>query len=486
MNFFLPRTIQARLILSHLLVSLISIGLISIYSANILFNVVRRQVEQHYEDLAISLTSVLEEPVAAFQAGQGSAAEIESVVAHYLGDNEEIHYTVYLANGQAVVDSTGVLPPAASPETSPELWQAIQGNFNEGSKVSINENRIETLFVPVRIPEGGQLNGVLRLDIPVELALTSSLQSFGLLIAAALLVSLAMSAVGFLLSRNLAGPIGNIMRTADTISMGELSARVKAPAVPYELNRLAEAFNNMAGRLQTHVNELRAFVANASHELRTPLTSIKLRVEALRDGALDDPPVAEQFLAEIESEVDRLVHMVNDLLDLSRIEAGLETKKHVPVDLAVITSEVYETFKVRAEKSGITLQSRVTQGLPLVLGNEDQLRRMLYNLVENAIKYTSRGGNVELFLQAGDSADTVCLRVKDTGFGIAAPQLPHIFERFYRVEATRPRYGPPQGSGLGLPIAKSIAEIHSGRIGVTSQLGKGSTFWVELPAIKKK
>ena len=485
MNLFLPRTIQARLILSHLLVSLISITLVSIYSGNILFNIVRGQVQQHYEDVSLALTSELEAPLAAIQAGHGSAAEVDNVILRYLGENVDIHYTVYLASGEAVVDSSGVLPTPANPDTTPELWQAIQGNFSQSSQVRLSDSGEETLFMAVPIAEEDRLYGVLRLDIPLELALASSRQSLGLLVAAALLIALAMSAVGFLLSRNLAGPIGHIMRTADTISRGNLSARVAAPVVPYELNRLAEAFNNMAGRLQTHVNELRAFVANASHELRTPLTSIKLRVEALRDGALDDPPVTEQFLAEIESEVDRLSHMVNDLLDLSRIEAGLETRQHVPVDLAVITNEVYESFKVRAERSGISMQSKVVTGLPLVLGNEEQLRRMLYNLVDNAIKYTARGGSVELLLVAGEHANTVCLQVKDNGFGIAAAQLPHIFERFYRVEATRPRFGPPQGSGLGLPIAKSIVETHSGRIGVTSQLGKGSTFWVELPIYKK-
>jgi len=485
MSIFLPRTIQARLILSHLVVSLISIALLSIYSGNIIFNAVRNQIEHYYEDIAVVLASDLDGPLAAYQQGQASAVEIESVVTRSLGDHPDVHYTIYLSSGEAVVDGSGVLPSPADAEITPELWQALQGSFEQGNLVRSYERGDRTIFLLVRIAEDDQLYGVLRLDIPLELALTSSWRSFGLLIAAALLIALAMSAMGFLLSRNLAEPIGNIMRTADTISRGDLSARVKAPAVPYELNRLAEAFNNMAARLQTHVNELRSFVANASHELRTPLTSIKLRVEALRDGALEDPPVTDQFLAEIESEVDRLSHMVNDLLDLSRIEAGLVARQHLPVDLAGVTSEAYELFKVRAERSGITLHSKITPDLPMVLGNEDQLRRMLYNLVDNAIKYTSQGGSVDLCLDAGESAETVCLRVKDSGFGIAAAQLPHIFERFYRVEATRPRFGPPQGSGLGLPIAKSIAEVHSGRIGVTSQLGKGSTFWVELPAYKE-
>jgi two-component system phosphate regulon sensor histidine kinase PhoR len=247
------------------------------------------------------------------------------------------------------------------------------------------------------------------------------------------------------------------------------------------MHRLAEALNKMAGRLQAHVGQLRSFVANASHELRTPLTSIKLRVEALRNGALDDLPVTEQFLSEVESEVDRLSRMVNDMLDLSRIETGLETNQRSAVDMATVVKEVYQAFKSRADSAGVHLEYSVESSRSTVMGDEDQLRRMLFNLADNAIKYTSYGGRVDLSLSEGENENTILLMVKDTGFGIAEAQLPHVFERFYRVEATRPRYGPPQGSGLGLSITKSIAENHGGKIGVTSQVGEGSTFWIMLP-----
>ena len=159
-----------------------------------------------------------------------------------------------------------------------------------------------------------------------------------------------------------------------------------------ELRRLVQAYNDMAERMQDTVSEMRSFVAYASHELRTPLTSIsKLRVEALRNGALDDPPVTERFLSEIESEVDRLSRMVNDLLDLSRIEAGLETNQLVPLNLETITAEIYDTYRARAERAGVKLSYHADPNIPLILGEEDQLRRMFYNLVDNAIKYTPSG-----------------------------------------------------------------------------------------------
>jgi two-component system phosphate regulon sensor histidine kinase PhoR len=169
-------------------------------------------------------------------------------------------------------------------------------------------------------------------------------------------------------------------------------------------------------------------------------------------------------------------------LDLSRIEVGLEMNQRSVVDLASVVKDVYLAFKSRADSAGVDLVYKVDSSHSTILGDEDQLRRMLYNLVDNAIKYTPYGGRVELSLQDDELENTILLVVKDTGFGIAEAQLPHVFERFYRVEATRPRYGPPQGSGLGLSITKSIAENHGGNIAVTSQVGKGSTFVIQLPA----
>ncbi len=485
MKSLLPRTIQGQLILSHLLVSLISIALISIYSAGILYQAGRSQVERQYTDLAAVAGYDLLEPLQQLAASQAGLETLGEILSRRLSNHPEVHYTLYLPNGSPLIDGSGFMPPPALPDTDPEIWQAIEQESGRASRIGAAAQGGRRLYLAYRLAEGGQVYGVLRLDVPTGVALDASRRSLGLLIATALLVGLAMSGVGFFLARSMAEPIQNITQVSERLAQGELGARVDAPTVPYEINRLAKTFNSMAERVQILVSELRSFVANASHELRTPLTAIKLRVEALRSGALDDPPVTERFLAEIESEVDRLSKMVSDLLDLSRIEAGLDASQRTALDLGGIVSEVYETFSVRAERAGVEMAVQIQPGLPPVLGNEDQLRRMLYNLVDNAIKYTHRGGQVTLALQAGQTPATLLLMVKDTGFGIAAAQLPHVFERFYRVEATRPRYGPSHGSGLGLSISKSIAEAHGGKIGVESQVGKGSTFWVELPAIRK-
>jgi two-component system phosphate regulon sensor histidine kinase PhoR len=242
----------------------------------------------------------------------------------------------------------------------------------------------------------------------------------------------------------------------------------------------------MANRLQSNLTELRAFVANASHELRTPLTVVKLRAEALREGALDDPEVAVRFLEDIDSEVDRLVRMVNDLLDLSRLEAGMDTKKRAQINLSAVAREVYETFSIRASRAGVDLGLDIEPGLAPCTCSEDQMRRVFYNLVENAIKYTPEAGQVDILLRHGPKEKTVRFLVRDSGPGIPPEHISHVFERFYRADTSQSRPGSVRGSGLGLAIVKSIIESHGGEVGVSSQVGSGATFWVDLPCISQE
>jgi len=486
MKSILPRTIQGRLVLSHLLVSLVSIVLISAYAAGVLYGAVRTQVESRYESLGFAAAHDLAQAFRDYPGGNAPEAVLSASLSRFFSGRPEVHITIYLPDGTPLLDVDGALPQVATAESDPELWKAVSSESGKSSHTRRDGQGSERLYVAFRIDDESQVYGVLRLDVLLDVALSEARRSLGLLVATALIVALGMGTVGYFLAHSLAGPIESITRAAESLTLGKLGVRVDAPAVPVEIYRLSQAFNLMASRVQSLVGELRSFVANASHELRTPLTSIKLRVEALRSGALEDPPIAEKFLAEVESEVDRLSSMVNDLLDLSRIEAGLDSSKRVPIDLGSIVAEVYEIFIVRAEKAGVSLSYQVEPDLPAVLGSEDQLRRMMYNLVDNAIKYTNPGGRVELTLQSDEQKRNLRFMVEDTGYGIAPAQLPHVFDRFYRVEATRPRYGRSQGSGLGLPIAKSIAESQGGKIGVSSQIGAGSTFWVELPVTEEK
>ncbi|MGB9521450.1 MAG: sensor histidine kinase, partial [Anaerolineales bacterium] len=251
---------------------------------------------------------------------------------------------------------------------------------------------------------------------------------------------------------------------------------VKNPSLPQisseveEMEKIRQDVRSLLAEKDQKMGELRQFVANASHELRTPLTTIKLRVEALRDGAIHDESVSEKFLHEVEREVDHLSAVVGDLLDLSRIESGNVGEAHVAVDLSNIVEEICDVFEIRAKDLGVNLISEIEANLPLILGIEGQLRRLVYNLVDNAIKYNRPGGSVTVQLALDASGYGLQLRVSDTGFGIPTDYLPHIFERFYRAEATRPRYASARGSGLGLAIVKAIADNHGAEIRVESEM----------------
>ncbi len=474
-------SLQTRLVLSHLLVTLVSITVLSAIAGRSIFNAAREEVAHNMEDLAFALSNALELPVEAVQAGRAENSLVSNSLTGLLASRPNLDYAIYWPDGTLLVDRSGTAEKLITPGTAPEVWEAINSEIGEGEISRIDDQGEEIYYVATRIQKEGEVIAILRLSTSLISAMSEARRSLGLLMLTALLVAIAVSLFGWILANNLARPIKQLTRTAETLAGGNLDARV-TPSGPPELNRLAEAFNSMAFRLQDHVDELRAFVANASHELRTPLTVVKLRAEALRNGALEEPAVAEQFLSEIEIEVDRLSYMVNEMLDLSRLEAGLVSKQRSALNLGTLTSEVSEVFSIRAARAGIHLVQDIETDLPSVLGNEDQLRRLLYNLVENAIKYTPRDGHVDLQVRASGDRKSVLLQVRDSGPGIAPEHLQHIFERFYRAEATRPRYTSSSGSGLGLAIAKTIVDGHGGKIGVSSQIGEGTTFWVRFLA----
>jgi two-component system phosphate regulon sensor histidine kinase PhoR len=219
----------------------------------------------------------------------------------------------------------------------------------------------------------------------------------------------------------------------------------------------------------------RDFISNVSHELRTPLAALKALTETLQGGALEDPPAAHRFLEQMETEVDSLSLMVNELLELSRIESG-----RVPLNLAStrpidIVNPAYERLRLQAERAGISLTIECPDDLPPVLADVVRVQQVVVNLLHNAIKFTSSGGQVAVRAEQKDRA--IRFTVGDTGIGIAAEDLPRIFERFYKVDRSRAT----SGTGLGLAIARHLVEAHGGRIWVESEVGKGSSFQFTIP-----
>jgi len=219
----------------------------------------------------------------------------------------------------------------------------------------------------------------------------------------------------------------------------------------------------------------RDFVSNVSHELRTPLASLKALVDTLAEGALEDPPAARRFLLRMENEIDNLTQMVQELLELSRIESGkvpLERRAIIPVEL--LTPAV-ERMQVQAERAGLKLRLTCPTDLPPVSADPKRMEQVLVNLLHNAIKFTPPGGEIDVSASRG--SNSVVFIIHDTGVGIAPDALPRIFERFYKAD--RARSG--GGTGLGLSIARHLVEAHGGKIWAESIVSQGSTFYFSLP-----
>lgn len=219
------------------------------------------------------------------------------------------------------------------------------------------------------------------------------------------------------------------------------------------------------------------FVSNVTHELRTPLTSIRGFAETLLEGALDDPDAARHFVGIIKRESDQLGRLIDDILDLSRIEGGRWKVKKEPLHLHQLAEETVGRLAPKAQSLGVDLRLTISPALPEIHGDTVRLAQVLLNLVDNALKYTPAGGSVTV--SAEDLGNMIRLKVADTGTGIPKADLPRLFERFYRVDKARSRA--TGGTGLGLSIVKHIVEAHGGSVGVDSDLGRGATFFFTLP-----
>lgn len=294
------------------------------------------------------------------------------------------------------------------------------------------------------------------------------------------LVLLVIILGSYLLARSALLPVNAIVRAAREIGERDLSRRLPVMRPRDELGRLATTFNDLLARLEVAfrqreetLTQQRRFVADASHELRTPLTSIQGYARMLRQWALEDPAAARESVAAIEREAARMSELVESLLRLARGDeaARLDTAAH---DLRAVASAAVSAARAAADgRVGVLYQPPPA---PVVATfDPDQIQQAAAILLDNAVKYTPEGGTVEVVVRNNDT--TVELVVADNGAGIAAEHLPHIFDRFYRVDQARTA----GGAGLGLAIARQIAEQHGGTIAVSSQVGRGSRFTLRLP-----
>lgn len=491
------KTLRARLIVTYLLLVIISLGLLVWRVGTLLETTRLAETRRDQEGRAILSASATEELVEKYRE---RALDTVTLQRDILTLAREINQRITLldAAGSIIVDSEHPLEIGLDEARQPEILGAREGRV-VGSIRYDPDDLADALFTAAPVRHDGVMIGMVRLELPMNAIIAANRQTWLILWSAAALVAFATVLLGLWLASSVTRPLGAFTRAATRMADGDLKQRVEVSA-PVEFAQMAHAFNFMAERIGRVMENQRAFVANAAHELRTPLTTIRLRAEALRAGAKDDPAVAEQFIADIEGEAERMTRLVNELLDLSRIDTGLLTPHLQSVAVGAVARRAAKELQPHALAARVTVNVEIGDAAR-VQADPDQLRQVFLNLIENALKFTPAEGRIDvrarLQHQVPDTGrrlqDTdghppkrrwVVVSVADSGVGIAAEDLPHIFERFYRGDKNRTRVSSPGsagGTGLGLAIVKGIVEAHGGRVWAESEPGKGATISFALP-----
>jgi signal transduction histidine kinase len=380
--------------------------------------------------------------------------DVQSVVedtAHVSGT----HIILVAANGTVIGDSKGGLLGANYTDSSDSPLEMSLGPEFLGKVYIIPDPAAELYVAPFR-----------RLSTSINRSL---LLGGSVAIGIALLLT-------FVLSRRITSPIGALAKAARRLGRGDLSQRFQFQGEG-EVAALAQAFNSMAADLE-HAEQLRRnMVADVAHELRTPLSNIQGYLEAIRDGVVEPDAAAIRSLNE---ETALLSRLVNELQELSLAEAGELKLVYQAEDITKLVKQAVTPWQPQLTAKEIALSLDLPDNLPPVNIDWQRVNQVLHNLLENAVAHTHKGGTINV--AAITRGDWVEVSVSDTGEGIPAEDLPHIFERFYRVDKSRARA--TGGSGLGLTIAKRLVEAHGGKITVQSKLGKGSRFSFTLPIAK--
>jgi len=354
----------------------------------------------------------------------------------------------------------------------PEIESALKGIPATAIRRVVRNQKVLYAAAPVQ-NSAGEITGIVYIATPLPsggLPANIILQLLGAIVIAVLLAGVA----GGVLARKIATPLEVLAKAADAISKGDLKQEVPANSDISELHSLSRTFNEMAESLRQSDDAKKAFIADVTHELRTPLTVIKGTIETLEDGALDDLEGRSSLLTSMMRETDRLIHMVNELLVLTRSDAGALKLNIQNLDLTELARMRCENMSLLALRQQVGL--RVVGDANPISADPDRLSQVLDNLLDNAIRHSPKNSIITVTIKPTD--DGIECSVSDQGMGIPAKSLPFIFERFYRVESSRDRIS--GGTGLGLAIARALVTAHGGRISAQSIEGGGTTitFWL--------
>ncbi len=413
---------------------------------------------------------LLQAQLAELHDDQMMASDYQSRIPHWIREFKEhvnVFAAVYDSHGQLIFRTEGLAEVSVPPDPIPDT----------------NELRFATQMLPIidsqrtlagNFPAGNESFSVVLMS-PLAEVETNLARVRTVMFTAFPLALLLAGAIGYWQSRKALAPIERLREKTDRITADKLDQRLPVDNPDDELGRMTETINEMIARLERSFLEIRRFTADASHELRTPLAVLRAEVEVAMRTPMDEPQ-RQNLLASVLEEIQRLSGLTDQLLTLSRTDAGMAQYARELIDLNQLVHDVVQTMKPLADAKQQTLVCTGTSGA-CVVGDVGKLRQVFYNLLDNSIKYTPENGKIEVSLSS--TSDFVHVQIKDNGIGIPAEHLPHLFERFYRVDKSRSRE--QGGTGLGLSIVKTIIVAHEGEIQITSQPDQGMTCTIQLP-----
>ena len=480
--------LRARVILTYLVIFLVSAAIMAARAGSLFAERATESAAHDLEVQAFVLSSVLERPWSVRDSDSLFAIPQLQILTGRFAQGAGGQLTILDGNGNTL--ATSLVPIPVNQQSQPEVAAALDGSIQHDIRYDPVVHQI-MIYAAAPVQRDGRILAVVQLAVPLS-SVTAETHQFWLSLGlTALLAAVAAALSGWLLADQLVQPVARLRNAAARLAGGNLDERVppKSTGGVAEIAELANAFNHMAERIEDMITSQRAFVANASHELRTPLTNIRLRAEALGDGALEDPTVARRFVGDIGTEANRLARMANDLLALTRQDAT-PAQARDNVNLGALVADISDEMHLRAAKADVEIVQEVEPDLPSTWADPDGLHTVLLNLVDNALQYTPEGGTITISASQDATGHNLVLQVHDTGSGIPEEDIPHIFERFYRADKARSRRMAKHsngsaiagsGAGLGLAIVHGIVEEHQGMVSVQSIVGQGTTMIVMLP-----
>lgn len=472
-------SLRLRMLLAFLALIVLGFGALTLFAGNQLSSSTLKDFEDQLSNQARLIARGLREGVEHTLEGEESATALAAQVQSY-ADQVGGEVTLLDPAGRYWIGAAAL--EGVNFETLPEVTAARRGTIVHDARLS--PGGVSHLNTAAPVLEDGQTIAIVHVSAPLASAQLLVGQRWLTLLGGMLLLTVIAVLLSLWLASSLTRPLAQLRRSALQLAAGDFSQRL--PATRHdEIGQVSGAFNHMADQVQAMLEEQRAFASNAAHELRSPLTTIRLRSEALRDGDVD-PATARQYIVEIDNEAARLSDLVQDLILLSRLDAGRLEPGQAQIEPLRFARQLVSSMQPEAAERSITLTLDAPDDLPLIRAGTSHLHVVFRNVLANALAYTPPGGSVTWQMQAQEQ--WVVSVIRDTGQGIAPDDLAHVFERFYRADQahTRSTSGDvAAGVGLGLSLVKLILDAYGCTIEVTSPgLGQGTAVTIRWPVFR--